>query len=240
MSDMHALNLSYHHTCLVAFNNRVCNTNIQRSFQNDMCFTSEEARAFAELASYIEVSRYNWEVIILTRPKDRLYIIPDLRAQSQGRKFCWLPTRTFRHSVSFPRSYTSIRFSLPRDYRGLRLTSIFSCEPAAFQMFIPSVCPSDCLSHFFDNVPVIVVSWTFQEWLLLIKVIPIQKVKVKGQRSRSQISSLHGTKNRQFFWTVNLEFIDGYEKMHKAYRNIEEMPFCFLGHPSNFKVSWHN
>ena len=67
MWDMHALNVSYHHTCLVAFNNRVCNTNIQRSFQNDMCFTSEEARAFAELASYIEVSRYNWEVIILTR-----------------------------------------------------------------------------------------------------------------------------------------------------------------------------
>ena len=28
-----------------------------------------------------------------------------------------------------------------------------------------------------------------------------------------------------------------YEMMHKAWCSIEEMPYCFLGHPSNFNVT---
>ena len=51
----------------------------------------------------------------------------------------------------------------------------------------PSVRPSVRLSHLFDNVPVIVSSWNFQEWSPLTKVVPMQKVKVRGQRSRSQM-----------------------------------------------------
>ena len=39
---------------------------------------------------------------------------------------------------------------------------IFSCDQAALQMVI-SVCPSVCLSHLFDYVPIILSSCNFQE-----------------------------------------------------------------------------
>ena len=55
-----------------------------------------------------------------------------------------------------------------------------------------SVCPSVrlsvCLSHLFHHVPIIVSSWNFQELLPWSKVMSMQKVKVRGQRSRSQRS----------------------------------------------------
>ena len=41
-------------------------------------------------------------------------------------------------------------------------------------------------SHLFDNVPVIVSSWNFQELLPLTDVMSMQKVKVKGQGHRGQ------------------------------------------------------
>ena len=52
----------------------------------------------------------------------------------------------------------------------------------------PSVCPSVCLSHLFDYVPIIVSSRNFQELLPMTNVRSMQKVKVRGQRSRSQRS----------------------------------------------------
>ena len=52
----------------------------------------------------------------------------------------------------------------------------------------PSVCPSVCLSHLFYYVPIILSSWNFQELLPVTKVTSMQKVKVRGQRSRSQRS----------------------------------------------------
>ena len=36
---------------------------------------------------------------------------------------------------------------------------------------------------------------------------------------------------------IQFEFTDGYEMMHKVWSSIEEVPFCFQGHPSNFKVT---
>ena len=76
---------------------------------------------------------------------------------------------------------------------------IFSCDQAALQMVFSvcpsvclsvrlSVCPSVCLSHVFDYVPIIVSSWNFQELLPVTEVTSMQKVKVRGQRSRSQRS----------------------------------------------------
>ena len=72
---------------------------------------------------------------------------------------------------------------------------IFSCDQAALQMVFSvrlsvrlSVCPSVCLSHLFHHVPIIVSSWNFQELLPWSKVMSMQKVKVRGQRSRSQRS----------------------------------------------------
>ena len=75
------------------------------------------------------------------------------------------------------------------------LKGIFSCDQAALwmvQSVCPSVClsvrPSVCLSHLFDYVPIILSSWNFQELLPVTKVTSMQKVKVRGQRSRSQRS----------------------------------------------------
>ena len=51
-----------------------------------------------------------------------------------------------------------------------------------------SVCPSLSLSHLFHYVPIIASSWNFQELLPMIEVMSVQKVKVWGQRSRSQRS----------------------------------------------------
>ena len=76
-----------------------------------------------------------------------------------------------------------------------RCPIVFSCDQAALQMVFSvrlSVCPSVRLSvrlsHLFDYVPLIVSSWNFQELLLMTKVRSMQKVKVRGQRSRSQRS----------------------------------------------------
>ena len=61
---------------------------------------------------------------------------------------------------------------------------IFSCDHAALQMVF-SACLSVRLSHLFDYVPIIISSWNFQELLPMTKVRSMQKVKVRGQRSRS-------------------------------------------------------
>ena len=69
-----------------------------------------------------------------------------------------------------------------------RCPIVFSCDQAALQMVF-SVCPSVRLSHLFHHVPIIVSSWNFQELLPWSKVMSMQKVKVRGQRSRSQRSA---------------------------------------------------
>ena len=73
--------------------------------------------------------------------------------------------------------------------------NIFSCDQAALWMVFSvrlsvclSVCPSVRLSHLFDYVPIIVSSWNFQELSHWTRVRSMQKVKVRGQRSRSQRS----------------------------------------------------
>ena len=62
---------------------------------------------------------------------------------------------------------------------------------ATKQLFCPSVRlsirPSVCYT-FFHNVPVIISSGDFQELLPLTKAMSMEKVKVRGQRSRSQRS----------------------------------------------------
>ena len=74
-------------------------------------------------------------------------------------------------------------------------TYFFSCDQAALWMVFSvrpsvrlSVCPSVRLSHLFYYVPIIVSSWKFQELSPRTRVRSMQKVKVRGQRSRSQRS----------------------------------------------------
>ena len=84
-----------------------------------------------------------------------------------------------------------------------RCPIVFSCDQAALWMVFSvrlsvclsvcpsvrlSVCPSVRLSHLFDYVPIIVSSWNFQELSHWTRVRSMQKVKVRGQRSRSQRS----------------------------------------------------
>ena len=72
---------------------------------------------------------------------------------------------------------------------------VFSCDQAALQMvFFARL--SVRLSHLIDYVPIMVSSWNFQELLPMTKVRSMQKVKVRGQRSRSQRSQPNLTVSR--------------------------------------------
>ena len=53
-----------------------------------------------------------------------------------------------------------------------------------YEWYFPSVCLS--VRHTFLTVTIIVSSWNFQELLPVTEVTSMQKVKVRGQRSRSQ------------------------------------------------------
>ena len=70
--------------------------------------------------------------------------------------------------------------------------SFLAATKQLYERFSPSVCPSVrpsvCLTHLFDYVPIIVSSWNFQVLLPVTKVTSMKKVKVRGQRSRSQRS----------------------------------------------------
>ena len=55
-------------------------------------------------------------------------------------------------------------------------------------VILQDVRPSVRPSHLFDYVPITVSSWNFQELLPVTEVTSMQKVKVRGQRSRSQKS----------------------------------------------------
>ena len=67
---------------------------------------------------------------------------------------------------------------------------LFSCDQAALQM-VQSVFPPVCLWHIFHYVSVILSSWNLPKLLPLTEVMFMWKVKVRGQRSRSQRSWLH-------------------------------------------------
>ena len=107
-------------------------------------------------------------------------------------------------------------------------TNFFSCDQAALRTAISvclSVCPSVRLWHLFDNVPLIVSSWNFHEWLPMTEVVmSMQKVKVRGQRSRSQRSWPHLAVSGPL---LQFELTNGDEMMHKAWCCLGEVPYCF-------------
>ena len=102
------------------------------------------------------------------------------------------------------------------------LTLFLAGTKQLYDWFSPSFCPSVCPSHLFHHVPIIVSSWNFQELLPWSKVMSMQTVKVRGQRSRSQSSTPNlAVSGLQF------EFTYGNEIMHTAGSSIEEVPYCF-------------
>ena len=74
-----------------------------------------------------------------------------------------------------------------------RYSLFLAATKQLYDWFSPSVCPSVrlpvCPSHLFHHVSIIVSSWNFQELLPWSEVMSMQKVKVRGQRSRSQRST---------------------------------------------------
>ena len=67
------------------------------------------------------------------------------------------------------------------------------CGASSFTWYLYQISNTDvrlsvCPSHLFDNVPLIVLSWNVQEWLLLTKVVSMQnsRSEVKGQGHRGQ------------------------------------------------------
>ena len=52
-----------------------------------------------------------------------------------------------------------------------------------------------------------------------------------------QISRYNGTKKSPIFNPNWFEVVNGFEMMHKTWSSTEKVPYCFLGHPSNFKVT---
>ena len=104
----------------------------------------------------------------------------------------------------------------------------FSCDQAALWMVFSVrlsvrtyVRPSVRLSHLFDYVPIIVSSWNFQELSPMTRVRSMQKVKVRGQRSRSQRSRPNLTVSGLFEFTYDDEMI------HIAWCCLGEVPYCF-------------
>ena len=101
-----------------------------------------------------------------------------------------------------------------------------------YDWFSLSVCPSVrlsvCLSvrpsHLFHHVPIIVSSWNFEELLPWSEMMSMQKVKVRGQRSRSQRSTSKLVVSGPL---LQFEFTYGNEIMHTAGSSIEEVPYSF-------------
>ena len=88
---------------------------------------------------------------------------------------------------------------------GIRPSCKFHCRrPSTFLAatkqlygwFSPSVRLSVCPSHLFDYVSIISSSLNFQKLLPVTEVTSMQKVKVRGQRSRSQRSQPNVTVSR--------------------------------------------
>ena len=131
------------------------------------------------------------------------------------------------------------------QYMGLCVFSlpIFSCDQAALRTLIsvcPFVCPSVHLSHLFDNVPVIVSSWNFQELLPLTDTMSTQ-----SSRSKVKVTEVMTPFSR--FQTVTPVLIHiWWWNDAQSFVCLEEVPYCssrssvkFQGHTANKIVDFY-
>ena len=119
----------------------------------------------------------------------------------ENRQEIWRSKNTSLHTVRCYAFYvfagwlskTSILVTFSQYcFSGLNCAIFLAATKQLYEWYFLSVCPSVCpsvrLSHLFDYVSILVSSWNFQELSHWTRVRSLQKVKVRGQRSRSQRS----------------------------------------------------
>ena len=91
-----------------------------------------------------------------------------------------------------PSATSATNDNYPSKIKLVSYSMFLAATKQLYEWYFLSVClsvrPSVCPSHLFDYVPIIVSSWNFQELSPPTRVTSMQKIKVRGQRSRSQRS----------------------------------------------------
>ena len=146
----------------------------------------------------LEFSRSNMEFPI-SQPK--VAQLPRNKKQTyrlNPRRQMWPMSLTLAMTVTFEFSRSNVILTIWWSRSGVRIYQIMTGVtsdvgvPSTHLVFsCTSVRPSVCLWHLYHHVPVILSSRNFQELLPLTKVMSMQKVKVRGQRSRSWRSWPH-------------------------------------------------
>ena len=90
----------------------------------------------------------------------------------------------FKPMITYPYGPFKIIF----NRSSVKIQMFLAATKQLYEWYFPSVRLSVCPSHLFDYVPIIVSSWNFQKLSPRTRVRSMQKVKVRGQMSRSQRS----------------------------------------------------
>ena len=106
-----------------------------------------------------------------------------------------------------------------------------------YEWFSPSICPSVCPSvfHTFLTMFPLYYHENFQELLPMTTVMSMQKVKVRGQRSRTQRSKPNLAVSGPY---LQFDFTYDDEMIHKAWCCLGEVPCWFLR--SSVKFEGHS
>ena len=164
---------------------------------------------------WLWISTTNLSGIILINMARGLFIFKDITFKMAAWRpywIFWFPDSNFslalniNSKLQWHNTYVygqePIDFQWPHFLNGCLVAIFFlAATKQLYKWYFPSVCLSVCLSvwlsvrlsvclsHLFHHVPIIVSSWNFQELLPWSRVMSMQKVKVRGQRSRSQRST---------------------------------------------------
>ena len=148
-------------------------------------------------------------------PRDWLFVRGIHRSPvNSPHKGQWCVTWCFLWSVSEKKGWVNNRYAgkLRRHCTHYDVTVMLSA------------CLSVFLSHLFNYASIIVSSWNFQELLPMTEVVSMQKVKVRGQRYRSQRSKSNLAVSGPW---LQFEFTYDDEMMHKAWCCFGEVLYCF-------------
>ena len=161
-------------------------------------FHAEPLISRFSLEKYITLLQQLWQTVLMWNLYPIFISLNQLAVKiTPAESFLWMHLHQFQYlSIislgkigAFSGNWYMIQSDLPWLISSRIWISriLFSCDQAALWM-LQSVRLSVCPSLLFHYVPIIVSSWNFQELLPMTEVTSIQKVKDRGQRSRSQRS----------------------------------------------------